>query len=108
MAQQRLAPILANLIEFLHQRRYRFALSILGFLAFVKIGSLRDSHIATRGASLLSSVVWFPNGSPGRSSSAHAGSTTKPTVTATTAINAAIRIFGTRFRGIRSLFGALR
>jgi hypothetical protein len=41
-------------------------------------------------------------------SSAHAGSTTKPTVTATTAINAAIRIFETRFRGFSSFFGALQ
>src|SRR5208337_712004 len=48
MAQQRFAPILANLIEFLRQRRYRFALSILGFLALVKIGSLK-LHLLCQG-----------------------------------------------------------
>src|SRR5271166_2938268 len=41
MAQQRFVPILANLFEFLRQRRYRWALSVLGFLALVKVGFLK-------------------------------------------------------------------
>src|SRR6266852_5689009 len=53
--------------------------------------SLRNSHIATRGASLFSSTVWFPNGSLGRSS-AEVG-TAKPITVATTVTNTAICIF---------------
>ena len=55
--------------------------------------SLRYSHVETRGASLFSSIVWFPNGSLGRSS-AEAG-TAKPNTIARTVTYTAIGIFST-------------
>src|SRR6516164_3012225 len=55
--------------------------------------SLRDSHISTRGVSLFSSIVSFPNGSLGRSF-AQVGAA-KPTTIATTVTNAAVCIFRT-------------
>jgi hypothetical protein len=84
MAQQSFAPILANVIELFKQsgrsmgkvaalmtdtrEKYAFSTCIL---------PLNVSHVRARGASFLSSAVWFPNGSLGHSS-AGAGST-KPT-----------------------------
>src|SRR6516162_1389504 len=55
--------------------------------------SLRDSHISTRGVSLFSSIVSFPNGSLGRSF-AQVGAA-KPTTIAQTVTNIATCIFST-------------